>query len=89
MTAKELGEQSVIPASEVTSTSKIGSDGIITQQTTEVISTLTKREYFAGLVMQGTLANPSPEIVWLNEKQAAEIAVTYADALLEELAKEE
>lgn len=45
---------------------------------------LTKREYFAGLAMQGMLAfdyDPSPQV--------ARLAVTQAEALIKELNKNE
>ena len=44
---------------------------------------LTKREYFAGLAMQGLLANPD---LYVNMKIGQE-AVLLADELLAELAK--
>ncbi len=48
---------------------------------------LTKREWFAGMAMQGLLAYPAPDkygpIVF------AETALSYADAILAELAKPE
>lgn len=51
---------------------------------------LTKREYFAGLAMQGMLANRNivesltrTEIEWVSEK-----SVILADALIEQLTKE-
>jgi hypothetical protein len=43
---------------------------------------LTKREYFAGLAMQGLLSNRRA-----NPAVMAEAAVAYADALLKELDK--
>ena len=43
---------------------------------------LTKREYFAAIAMQGILSTGSG-----HEKQIAEAAVIYADALLSELEK--
>ena len=46
---------------------------------------LNKREYFAGLVMQGLLSNGTI----LNIKALANEAVECADALLEELSKNE
>lgn len=47
----------------------------------DIVSGLTKREYFAGLAMQGLCADPNmPGIV-----NAAEIAVEMADALLQQL----
>ena len=48
---------------------------------------LTKREYFAGLVMQGLLANPN-RLKAFTIGQVAEQAVTFADALLAELDKQ-
>jgi hypothetical protein len=44
---------------------------------------LTKREYFAGLAMQGLLAQDS----WASEKVLAENAIIYADELLKQLEK--
>ena len=44
---------------------------------------LTKREYFAGLAMQGMLANSS--LNNLKEETVAEISVLCADKLLEQL----
>lgn len=46
---------------------------------------LTKREYFAGLAMQGILAGAFGQGT---TGQCVELSVEYADALLEELAKE-
>lgn len=48
---------------------------------------LTKREYFAGLAMQGLLSNPDPDIVNFNEKEIAEIAIECTDELLKQLEK--
>ncbi|GHT09059.1 hypothetical protein FACS189426_06310 [Bacteroidia bacterium] len=45
---------------------------------------LTKREYFAGLAMQGLLSDPNV----VNIDKIAYNAVRCADALLEELSKE-
>lgn len=47
---------------------------------------LTKREYFAGLAMQGLLSNPS-QIDFTNFEWIAQHAVGYADELLLELSK--
>ena len=47
---------------------------------------LTKREYFAGLAMQGLLADPITNQV--EREEFGEIAVAYADALLAALAVE-
>lgn len=46
---------------------------------------LTKREYIAALAMQGALANPER---MGNTREMAEASVMWADALLNELAKE-
>ncbi len=43
---------------------------------------LTKREYFAGLAMQGMLANP--QFIERDPETIAEDAFCYAHALLEE-----
>lgn len=52
-------------------------------------SGLTKREYFAGLAMQGLLSNPNIERpIGDNEKEHlnfAEVCLKYADALIKEL----
>lgn len=49
---------------------------------------LTKREYFAGLAMQGQLANGALlERFGLQEELVAHAAVGYADVLLAELSK--
>lgn len=59
---------------------------------------LTKREYFAGLVLASLLPGNTPGLYVLaaesepdkyiaRTKNAAVVALTYADALLEELAK--
>jgi len=45
---------------------------------------LTKREYFAGLAMQGLLSNPNKTS---NPIQISEDAVMYADELLKQLEK--
>ena len=45
---------------------------------------LTKREYFAGLAMQGLLSNPC-QIDTTNFEWIAEHAVGYADELLKQL----
>lgn len=44
---------------------------------------LTKRELFAAMAMQGMAAQPNP----LNDDEAAELSVLWADALIAELAK--
>ncbi len=49
----------------------------------KTFSGLTKREYFAGLAMQGMLS--SIEVIDFD----AELAVTFADDLIEQLSKSE
>jgi hypothetical protein len=51
------------------------------------LHTLTKRERFAAMAMQGLCANPADWLQDFLEEQIAEMAVTQADALLAELAK--
>lgn len=47
---------------------------------------LTKREYFAGLAMQGLLANPEPRThPEFSAKEVAEGAIAFADELLKQL----
>ena len=46
---------------------------------------LSKREYFAGLAMQGMLANSYPDTMGFNEEQIAKIAINYTDELLKQL----
>lgn len=53
---------------------------------------LNKREYFAGLAMQGLLANPNGAMTTggrrtFSPKEISELAVIHTDALLEELVK--
>ena len=80
MTAEKLGKELAFPYQELASP---GSG---------VWYGLTKREYFAGLAMQGFVAaNPpttetNPDMV---AKITARAAVSFADALLAELAKEQ
>jgi len=52
---------------------------------------LTKREYFAAMAMQGLVevSNPEYEDAQKNIRGVSEMAVKYADALIEELNKEE
>ena len=47
---------------------------------------LTKREYFAGLAMQGILANPSTNSA--RNVIIADVAITCADELLKQLEHE-
>lgn len=49
---------------------------------------LTKREYFAGLAMQGLLANSAEDELQRGVGRIAHISVEHADALLAELDKE-
>ncbi len=44
--------------------------------------------HFAGLAMQGFLANTDPELIRLNEVEIADFSVRYAKALIERLGKE-
>ena len=46
---------------------------------------LTKREYFAGLVLQGLMANNREEVMTQNEEQLAKWAINHADELLKQL----
>ena len=50
---------------------------------------ITKREYFAGLAMQGILDNPNTKPTNENAIIIAKFATFYADMLLEELSKNE
>ena len=51
---------------------------------------LTKREHFAGLALQGWLARcaNAPHTAELNPDSIAEVAVSFADALLKQLERE-
>ena len=49
----------------------------------EYASKLTKREYFAGLAMQGMLANKDASD--FDALTTAQIAINYAETLLDEL----
>lgn len=49
---------------------------------------LTKREWFAGMAMQGLMANPREDISCLGPDAMADIAIDRADSLLTWLAKE-
>lgn len=75
MTAKELGEQSAMPAQS------IGQDGL---PECPLSGGLTTRELFAALALRGLLENASVTRLQFT----VEYAVRYADALLAELAKE-
>lgn len=46
---------------------------------------LTKREYFAGLAMQGLLANP--DLTELNIENLTVLAIEHTDELLKQLEK--
>ena len=50
---------------------------------------LTKREYFAGLAMQGLCADPSYRVLISSAEHAAQNAVAIADAILAELERSE
>jgi len=54
----------------------------------EVQPGITLRQHFAGLAMQGLLASCTKGLVSTFAEETAELAVTAADALLTELAKE-
>jgi len=47
---------------------------------------LTKREYFAGLAMQGVLSNP--QLTCLNIETITDLAIRQADELLKQLSNE-
>ena len=53
-----------------------------------IVSTVSKREYFAGLAMQGVLASDTLISNLPKVEDVALFAIIYADALLEELSKE-
>jgi hypothetical protein len=46
---------------------------------------LTKREYFAGLAMQGLLANANEHITYLPDDEIIKSSIQYADELLKQL----
>lgn len=46
---------------------------------------LTKREYFAGLAMQGLLSNPDPQTVAASYEDIVRTSVEASDQLLKEL----
>lgn len=50
---------------------------------------LTKREHFAAMAMLGLSANSSPQVSTWDATKTAECAVSFADALLAELARED
>lgn len=49
---------------------------------------LTKREYFAGLAMQGELSGQSPDSTWMDAESLVKRSVLLADALIKELNKD-
>ena len=51
------------------------------------VSDLTKREYLAGLAMQGHIANSNESMIYEAHEGIANLSVSYADALLKELDK--
>ena len=51
-------------------------------------SGINKREYFAGLAMNGLSSDPEMDFSITNIKQLCEVSVKIADTLLEELSKE-
>lgn len=57
-----------------------------TKGTREIHSGMTLRDWFAGMAMQGLLADRSWEAITIN--QVAGFAYTLADALLKERSKE-
>jgi hypothetical protein len=61
---------------------ELWADGCGNSKATVFAHGLTKREYFAGLAMQGVLASDALHLVG---KEIAGIAVSQADALLAEL----
>lgn len=68
----------------------VGNEVMAEQVNTVVKGGLSKREYFAGLAMQGVISNT--DILKTSgmacEKDIAQLAIKAADALLAELAKE-
>ena len=69
--------------------STLNANDIKRKVTNNAASSLTKREHFAGLAMQGWLARCAnvPHSVTLKPCDMAAVAVTMADALLAELDK--
>lgn len=82
MTAKELGN---LPSSPCEIRYSRDGKPVLIQTGSDSIleSGLTKREYFAGLAMQGLLACPVSKVTDIIRS-----SVIYADTLLGELAKE-
>lgn len=48
---------------------------------------LTKREWFAGMALQGFISSHSVSVAILNRDNAAKVFAQFADALLKELDK--
>ena len=78
-TAKELGNEPANPTIEI---ERFLEDCAFISRT---IEGLTKREYFAGLAMQGYCSNIGTAKI--TSKEIAILAAKQADALLEELSK--
>jgi len=76
--AKQLGQETVEPCYVVTNTDKKG------EITVEIHDGLTKREYFAVMAMQGLCVNDG----FLTTEILTAQSIRHADALLEELSKE-
>ena len=57
----------------------------VTGELPKKIQGLTKREYFAGLAMQGLCADPNNHDLFSSIEHAAQNAVAIADAILAEL----
>lgn len=79
MTGKELGQQRVASA-------EYHGDTLLTEEQATYYRGLTKREYFAGLAMQGRCANSN---MMQSVNVIARMSVKDADAILEELAKDQ
>lgn len=80
---EDLGAQVAFPSSLAT-----GLDGgLFVSAEVAGCGGLTKRELFAAMAMQGMCASESEEDGMYNPTTAATRAVTFADALLKELAK--
>jgi len=48
---------------------------------------ITKREYFAGLAMQGMFANPSIDVTVIDEDKITQWSVNAADSILKKLSQ--
>ena len=83
--AQELGNERVSGWGDaITHTIKVDKKGRTIEEK-YYRKVLTKREYFAGLAMQGLISRQDIE----DPENTANNAVCYADALLEELSKTE